>query len=356
MSAALIARAPGKLFLLGEYAVLDGGPAIVAGVDRYVSVRRVSRDDGKVRIEAPGHSEPLEFALGAMPLSHPSLGFALAAYAHAAAVRPEIATRGVELTIGSQLDGDDGIKLGLGSSAAVTVATVAALLAPDFDVAQRSMDPLLTSPVRGDAHGGGTLVRDTIFSTAWRAHRAAQGGVGSGADVAASTYGGIVRFTPGRRLLPRVAALPRPIDAILLAVWTGAAAATTKLVARYSELPHDARHDFVRASRASVDCLARALRRGSLSSHALDAGGAALTRLANATGLPLLTPRLNELVAIARTHGVAAKPSGAGGGDCGIALTTDPTLARRVRAAWQAAGLQPLDLRLSSQGVTVGAA
>lgn len=198
--------------------------------------------------------------------------------------------------------------------------------------------------------------RDTIFATAWRAHRAAQGGVGSGADVAASTYGGIVRFTPGRRWLPRVAAMPRPVDAILLAAWTGAAAATTKLVAGYNALPRDARHDFVRASRASVDCLARALRRGSLSSHALDAGGAALARLAGATNLPLLTPRLRELVAIARAHGVAAKPSGAGGGDCGIALTTDAKLARRVRAAWQAAGLQPLDLALSPQGVTVGAA
>ena len=35
---AFVARAPGKLFLLGEYAVLDGCPAVVAAVDRYVTV------------------------------------------------------------------------------------------------------------------------------------------------------------------------------------------------------------------------------------------------------------------------------------------------------------------------------
>ena len=32
---AIVARAPGKLVALGEYAVLEGAPAIVLAVDRY---------------------------------------------------------------------------------------------------------------------------------------------------------------------------------------------------------------------------------------------------------------------------------------------------------------------------------
>ena len=33
------ARAPGKAMLLGEYAVLDGAPALVTAVDRYAEAR-----------------------------------------------------------------------------------------------------------------------------------------------------------------------------------------------------------------------------------------------------------------------------------------------------------------------------
>ena len=34
-----VARAPGKLFLSGEYVVLMGAPAVLAAVDRYAEVR-----------------------------------------------------------------------------------------------------------------------------------------------------------------------------------------------------------------------------------------------------------------------------------------------------------------------------
>jgi len=34
------ARAPGKLFVTGEYAVLAGAPALVAAVDRFADTRR----------------------------------------------------------------------------------------------------------------------------------------------------------------------------------------------------------------------------------------------------------------------------------------------------------------------------
>jgi mevalonate kinase len=246
----------------------------------------------------------------------------------------------LRLDVVSHLDSADGTKLGLGGSAAVTVAIVAAI----FALAEVATDP----PEQ---------FHDAVFATAWRAHRAAQNGIGSGADVAASTYGGIVRFALRPRGLPEVAPLPRPGNAILLAAWTGATATTVDLVRRYLALPYDERRSaFLRASRANVDRLANALRCGSISAAALDSGSTALSQLAASTGLPLLTPRLLQLLAIARAHGAPAKSSGAGGGDCGIALTTDVAAAQRIRNAWRAAGLVPLDLALSGQGVTVGTA
>ena len=42
------ASAPGKLFLLGEYAVLEGAPAMLTAVDRRVTVQITTSDRWRV--------------------------------------------------------------------------------------------------------------------------------------------------------------------------------------------------------------------------------------------------------------------------------------------------------------------
>jgi phosphomevalonate kinase len=86
----------------------------------------------------------------------------------------------------------------------------------------------------------------------------------------------------------------------------------------------------------------------------VDRSAALLARLGEETGLPLVTPELAALVRAANQIGVAAKPSGAGGGDCGIALASSPAQAAAVRAAWQAVGVLPLPIAIAEQGVAVG--
>jgi phosphomevalonate kinase len=56
-------------------------------------------------------------------------------------------------------------------------------------------------------------------------------------------------------------------------------------------------------------------------------------------------------VAAARRAGAVAKPSGAGGGDCGIALAESAAQAAAVRAAWEAEGIVPLALAIAPEGV-----
>ncbi|MGH7895641.1 MAG: phosphomevalonate kinase, partial [Candidatus Binatia bacterium] len=68
----------------------------------------------------------------------------------------------------------------------------------------------------------------------------------------------------------------------------------------------------------------------------------------------IVTPALRRLVEVARRAGAVAKPSGAGGGDCGIALATSPGVAAAVRAAWRDGGILPLDITIAAQGVAVG--
>jgi len=334
MTGASFARAPGKLFLLGEYAVLDGCPAVVAAVDRYVDVVVHPRESAMLRIEAAGYGDPAEWPLDELPDAS-GYAFVLAAYRAVLARAPEFAGRGVELAITSQLAGGEGAKVGLGSSAAVTVATVASLLR----VAGRFPS------------------REEIFEVAHGAHRAAQGGEGSGADVAASVYGGLVEFVPRAGDVPAVRALPIPSDLELLAAWTGEASATVGLVRRYRSLANghsEARGRFVAASAAAVREFVAALERGGSSLQSLDANGAALEELGAVLGGGVVTPALARLVAVARAHGINAKSSGAGGGDCGVALTCDHAGAERLRAAWRAAGLLPLDLHISRTGVSHG--
>jgi len=338
MTADIVASAPGKLFLLGEYAVLDGCPAVVAAVDRRVEVRVRIVAASRVRIVAPGFADPLEFPSGAPPATHAAHGFTLAAYRAVGARLPRLAGLGMDIEIVSRLAQPDGTKTGLGSSAAVTVAVVAALFAA----------------VEGD---GADARRAAVFGAAFAAHRAAQGGLGSGADVAAAVYGGVLRCQPRVEGLPGATPLGLPTGTALLAAWSGETAATPGLVQRYLGMRNGARAvraTFVDASRRCVERFVDGLNRGALLLTELDTNGAALEQLGTALDVPLVTARLRELIAIARAHGAGAKISGAGGGDCGIALTTNPTAATRIRAQWRTAGLVPLDLQISAEGVTVG--
>lgn len=334
MSDGWVARAPGKLFLLGEYAVLDGCPAVVAAINRHIKVQsqRAVRA-GVVRINAP-ECGAVEFPAAQPPATEGSLRFVIAAY-HAVLSRfPELAQRGCSLTITSALAGEGAVKVGLGSSAAVTVAAVAALAAA----------------------AGAELDRQALFGIAFAAHRAAQDSTGSGADVAASVYGGLVLFQPRGQSLPVVTPLALPRHTQLLVVWSGEPASTADLVKQYLSARNGsaaARAAFVAASRSAVDSFVVGLRQGVLSHAAIDENADALDRLGQQLGLPIVTPRLAQLIAVGRAHGGAAKTSGAGGGDCGFALTRDTLVAERIRSAWRAAQLVPLDIAPDPTGVTV---
>ena len=60
---------------------------------------------------------------------------------------------------------------------------------------------------------------------------------------------------------------------------------------------------------------------------------AAMARLGEASGAPIVTEALARAAALAASAGAAAKPSGAGGGDCAVVIAFgDEALARAERA------------------------
>ncbi len=184
--------APGKLFVIGEYAVLDGGDAIVAAVDRGVCCtifegEAIESPHGDTRFVAPAlkavSAPPRHYRFEAWnPLSFPH-------------------------------------KVGLGSSAAACVAAV----------------------------GAGRLARGETPSpidliTAMEVHREVQGS-GSGRDVMASFYGGISRFSEAHQ--EPLASLPISV------IHSGKPADTGPRVKAY--LAVSKRQDFLRAASELVD-------------------------------------------------------------------------------------------------------
>jgi phosphomevalonate kinase len=203
------------------------------------------------------------------------------------------------------------------------------------------------------------------------AHAEAQGGKGSGGDVAASFAGGLVRY---RRfaveglleasvkggLGTALAAAP-PVDVARLGnpafpmayAFSGQSASTTSLVrAIEAEWTVVQRAGFVATSDALGDELELALLRGDF--EALRGACAALQRLLFSLG-PTKTPALERILAIAGTTGCTGKQSGAGGGDGCLLFAPDEAARAALIEALGARGVFAMPVTVAA-GVEGGAA
>lgn len=155
------AKAPGSFMLLGEHAVLRGKFAVVCAANQWITITLTPHSSHYIEIISPVLGEyktdiknliiqpPFQFILGA--LIH---------FKH-------LITSGCSLYIESEFSH----QIGLGSSAAVTVATIA----------------VLSQWLNQD------LSKQELFLKARQVIRDVQG-LGSGADIAASIYGGVIAY------------------------------------------------------------------------------------------------------------------------------------------------------------------
>ncbi len=302
--------APGKAMLIGEYAVLDGGPAVVAAVDCY-AVARLPPPYGNGQPSSPFIAAARRHAREALSRLAPGADPAVEA--------PLVDT--ASFTQG-------GRKLGVGSSAAATVAAVGAIFAA------AGLDP---------AAYHGEIVR-----CAAAAHDQAQGVRGSGADILASTFGGICTL-PRKDAHPSRAEPPLPVR--LRFVATSTSASTAALVSRYRTGGEGASIAGLAMASAATAFLAawRDLDSAALL-RAVEESFEAYLGLGFAIHQALITPDHAEVHAAARKVGGAAKPSGAGGGDLAVAFLPDMDAERAFLAALPP-HLSPLSLRVSATGV-----
>lgn len=327
--------APGKLILLGEYAVLEGAPAVVSAVNRRARVQ--VRSSPSWRINAP-QMEIRDLTLaadGSLP-DNLDLGrrTALSVYdaVRAAVVERNGPLRPLVIDIDSAAFYRRGGKLGLGSSAAVAVAATAAMFAA----------------------AGAETEREQIFSLAADAHRRAQGGRGSGVDVAASAYGGTLVHRQGQK--PVAVPLPAGLDPV--AVDTGISASTPSLLEAVYSLRRRDSMRFLKCmgrlaelAEQGADHLRRADGDSFLS--IVEAYYHALAELGEAAGADIVSAVHKHLHGIVRGAGGSYKPSGAGRGDFGLAFAADREVRRSVVASVTRAGFCANGFSLATSGMDI---
>ncbi|MBQ3647773.1 MAG: GHMP kinase, partial [Spirochaetia bacterium] len=148
--------APGSLMLTGEHAVLHGSPAAACAVDKRIYLILTPREDREIHIESPLGN--LETTLDTLP-EESQFKFIIEA------IRQSSISIGLDIRTESEFSST----VGLGSSAAVTVCTCMAL----------------------NTIKGSIPTREELFSQCYSVVHGVQK-TGSGCDLAASIYGGII--------------------------------------------------------------------------------------------------------------------------------------------------------------------
>jgi phosphomevalonate kinase len=342
---ATVAQAPGKLVLVGEYAVLEGSPAISAAVNvcATATLEPVAAATSELRIAncggrfgfnvAPGgelqwHADPGE--RGAL------LDAALEALAARGLLQESLPPVSLELCSRSfYSDENAGVtrKIGIGSSAATIVALTSALQI--------------------------CLGHKPEFAMCLDAHRRFQHGKGSGIDVATSWFGGVIGMQTNANDVPSIEQLSWPHGLNVVPVWTGESASTTAMLQRLAL--------YKERSGAACDSIMQRLVGVSTDTWkhwqaanvddviaTLDEYGQLLRELDAAAEIGIWSECHTRLNSIARQVGVGYKPSGAGGGDFGLAFSRDASrledFVTRVDAELVA---QPARLEWADSGLVI---
>ncbi|AFK23089.1 mevalonate kinase [Pyrococcus sp. ST04] len=326
----VIASAPAKIILFGEHSVVYGKPAIAAAINLRTYVEAEPRNDGKIRIEAhdikvPGLTVSFSENEIYFETDYGKAAEVLSYVREAINLVLEEADKntGVQVSITSQIP----VGAGLGSSAAVAVATIGAV------------SRLL----------GLELTKEEIAKLGHKTELLVQG-ASSGIDPTVSAIGGFLYYEKGK--FEHLPFMELPI----VVGYTGSSGSTKELVAmvrkRYEEMPEliipilESMGKLVEKAReiivSEIDHREKFERLGVLMN--INHG------LLDALGVS--TKKLSELVYAARTAGaLGAKITGAGGGGCMYALA--PERQREVATAITIAGGTPMITEISREGLRI---
>lgn len=353
-------KVPGKLMIVGEFAVLEPHyKSVVMAVDRFVYATLQQDKENQLTLESFGlqnltwnyknHAVTIDSTDKRLHFIQNAMSIALR-YLEEKAIYPPA----FSLMIQSELDDESGIKYGLGSSAAVVTSVISVVITKHLPISPSA---------------------DLIFKLAAICHVTTQGN-GSGADIAASAYGGMLEYSSFQadwlmnewnkmssltELVEKqwtylsVKRMKFPKKTPICIGWTGKPASTGKIVPKILKLKNTSPkqfQQFLTASKAAVDNFLEGIKKDNtaLILTGIKQNRSALSAVGTRAGVTIETPLLGKLGDLAERFLGAGKPSGAGGGDCGIAFMPTEEQAKRLFNEWKQAGIKPLHMKAYPTG------
>lgn len=322
-----IVKTCGKLYWAGEYAILEPGQlALIKAIPIYMTVEIKASNVYRL------YSDMFSYSVDMRPDSSYAL-----IQETVALVEDYLTAQGVDLrTFSLDVRGKmerEGKKFGLGSSGSVVVLVIKAMLAFYERPAERELLFKLASAVllkRGDNGSMGDIAcivtEDLVLYQSFDREKVAQWLAKEDLQtVLARDWGFSIRN------------VEPALKFDFLVGWTKEVAVSSHMV---KQIKDNMNSSFLQASKETATSLVKALEVGQedkiieLLNHA--------SLLLEGLSSDIYTPSLRQLKDASRDLKAVAKSSGAGGGDCGIALSFDQDSTTLLKKRWADLGIELL--------------
>lgn len=318
----VMASAPGKLMLFGEHAVVYGTACIVTAVDQRLSVKITKNGKDAFHLEAPdlglsAYSKTIS-DLGKKNLPK-SVRFIELLYKRFLEIYPQ--KEGIDVVTKSEFSSS----FGFGSSSAVSVA---------FAYALARLYKIKFS-------------KRELFDLCYQAVIDVQG-VGSGFDLAAAIWGGTLYYVPPAKRVEKLSISRFP----MVVGYTGVGADTPTLIRLVASLKGKKNKKVDEIFSAIESIVERA--KGSMELGDWESVGLLMQENQKLLKkLQVSSVELDRLIRAAEGAGSwGAKLSGAGGGDCMIAVCSIGSKSKIIKAIEKVGG-EVMDVGLGAEGVRI---
>lgn len=316
------ASAPGKLMLLGEHSVVYGHPCIVTAVNQRLAVTVERNGEDIFYLEAPdlgltAYSKTID-DLGKKPVPK-SVRFIETLYKHFLEKYPQ------DTSIHVITNSEFSSYVGFGSSSAVTVAFAKALT---------------------ELYGV-KLSNKELFDMCYQAVIDVQG-VGSGFDLAAAIWGGTIYYVSPAKVVESLGVESLPISV----GYTGVKADTPTLVRMVKNLKEEDSDKISDVFDQITNLVKKA--KTAIKNRSWEKLGALMNQDQDLLRkLQVSSFELENLIQASQKHNaLGAKLSGAGGGDCMLALRRNQDKLR-VEQAIEDVGGRIIEVELNAPGVRI---
>lgn len=344
-------KVPGKLYIAGEYSVvIPGHKSLAMAIDKFITVKlKESTHRGSIKsysniklvwsrrndeIVVEQRDDRFEYIIQAMHICDE--------FIRANGITPKY----YDIEVLSELESDDGLKYGLGSSASVVVAVTKAILQfYKYEYTNMEIFKLATlASMR--------LIMNSSFG-----------------DIATVCFTGIIKYTSfNREFIKKFYEVNGVFNTVrldwdtlsiekikqnklfkFLVGWTKSPASSDNLVGQSIKRITNNDNFINRFLVESDKCVDDFVNAYSLSNfdflkEAIEKNRKLLLEYSKKYGIEIEKDSLNNLIEISKDFNLASKTSGAGGGDCGIAISNNDFDTKLLEEQWNNKDIKRLNL------------